>query len=396
MSTLHPTIADEAKNLRRTEDRDAQRLIDRAKRKMPDSVDRRLVQTALADLRTSLREGLRGIMNNVLAGQLTPDKARDVAIEEQFAPIYQQAMRHGFGIAGLPDWKLTTRQSNALVSLIVEESQFFREFMKSLVPPHDEMSREQRLGLYGEASDDAFWRGWLMTQPSDTLISWRLGVAEHCFQCLKLAANGPYTKVGGSNPLPTVPRGGATKCLSNCRCFLESRIGSGAGMVISGLYNRVGVEITAIGRHKVDPNSPAALAAAILYQDLAERYVFFLRLAELLPGKGYDLAAAETLKILKDRAMKSGHSLRLMVTRDEILEPVRIAQAMQWRFVPPDEVDDDLLLAIAIVIGMNDSDRGKITATTSAPPTITLDGEDGEEGRTYRLDATGRNLLFIE
>jgi hypothetical protein len=49
------------------------------------------------------------------------------------------------------------------------------------------------------------------------LLRWRLGAAEHCEDCLRLADKGGY------HPweLPTYPKAGRTKCLTNCKCWLE-------------------------------------------------------------------------------------------------------------------------------------------------------------------------------
>ncbi len=76
------------------------------------------------------------------------------------------------------------------------------------------------------------WRGRLYSQalrgleqlgviseldPFDT-IHWIINVeAEHCPDCIGIAASSPYNK----STLPTVPRHGDTRCLMNCQCHLE-------------------------------------------------------------------------------------------------------------------------------------------------------------------------------
>lgn len=50
------------------------------------------------------------------------------------------------------------------------------------------------------------------------VIHWRINPeAESCEDCIRIAANGPYTR----ETLPTVPRRGDTRCLSNCQCSLD-------------------------------------------------------------------------------------------------------------------------------------------------------------------------------
>jgi len=64
------------------------------------------------------------------------------------------------------------------------------------------------LEQYGEISE---------LSPYDT-IHWVINPeAESCPDCIRIAAGGPYTK----DTLPTVPRRGDTRCLSNCQCRLE-------------------------------------------------------------------------------------------------------------------------------------------------------------------------------
>ncbi|MDW8208811.1 MAG: hypothetical protein RMJ43_13335 [Chloroherpetonaceae bacterium] len=46
---------------------------------------------------------------------------------------------------------------------------------------------------------------------------WRLGEAEHCEDCPRLAAEGPYR----ADRLPAFPGDGSTRCLTQCHCYLE-------------------------------------------------------------------------------------------------------------------------------------------------------------------------------
>jgi hypothetical protein len=48
------------------------------------------------------------------------------------------------------------------------------------------------------------------------LISWKMGATEHCPDCPPLAAGSPYKW----DKLPTVPRAGATRCRTQCKCYL--------------------------------------------------------------------------------------------------------------------------------------------------------------------------------
>lgn len=83
------------------------------------------------------------------------------------------------------------------------------------------MPRVKRAGMYGRTVGAIAWHGNVEAQPDNVRIHWQLGVAEHCVDCLILAANSPYTKWD----LPTTPGAGATKCLSNCQCTLRYVVG---------------------------------------------------------------------------------------------------------------------------------------------------------------------------
>lgn len=51
---------------------------------------------------------------------------------------------------------------------------------------------------------------------SDDLFEWRLGITEHCNDCIDLAAGSPY----GKGELWTHPAMGDTECKVNCACYL--------------------------------------------------------------------------------------------------------------------------------------------------------------------------------
>ena len=71
--------------------------------------------------------------------------------------------------------------------------------------------------MYGDWLDSLFVEGAISQIPLSMLIYWTLHPAEHCVNCLELAAGSPYTK----ETLPTFPKRGDTQCLTNCKCTLE-------------------------------------------------------------------------------------------------------------------------------------------------------------------------------
>ncbi len=86
------------------------------------------------------------------------------------------------------------------------------------------MSRERRVQMWSQSVDGVAWHGSVESQPDSVRIFWRLGAAEHCPDCLLLAASsGPdgYTKWN----LPTTPRAGDTVCRTKCQCHLVYKTG---------------------------------------------------------------------------------------------------------------------------------------------------------------------------
>lgn len=78
-----------------------------------------------------------------------------------------------------------------------------------------------RARWFANSLDSVFWTGLASSFPAQgTRIRWKLSRAEHCPDCIKLAARSkrkPFTL----KTLPTTPRAGATRCRANCRCRLE-------------------------------------------------------------------------------------------------------------------------------------------------------------------------------
>jgi hypothetical protein len=78
-----------------------------------------------------------------------------------------------------------------------------------------------RARMYINSQREAFERSNSAVQldAGKTQELWVLGAAEHCDDCVALAAMG-WTEIGGHG---TVPGAGDTACLTNCQCHLEYR-----------------------------------------------------------------------------------------------------------------------------------------------------------------------------
>lgn len=75
-----------------------------------------------------------------------------------------------------------------------------------------------RIKLYVLRLRGAANEAWVRSLPPDTMINWVLGSAEHCGDCVELAAGSPYR----ASDMTQFPGDGTTKCLSNCDCEIET------------------------------------------------------------------------------------------------------------------------------------------------------------------------------
>ncbi len=80
-----------------------------------------------------------------------------------------------------------------------------------------EVYNQWRGGLYARSLRSMQQRGILSGADPDDVIQWHLNpMADHCPDCIPIAAGSPYTL----ETLPTTPAAGDTQCLTNCQCYL--------------------------------------------------------------------------------------------------------------------------------------------------------------------------------
>ncbi len=147
-------------------------------------------------------------------------KSNDIAAMGNASSVMEEAFYNarllGLHSTGL-DLPLEAHDEHAVQGAIKEELGFFSNFLEQHKADALKMPYEQRLGMYEKTLDGIFHAGQVAGLPKEGVIHWKLGIAEHCHDCPKLAAGGPYTKA----TLPSVPRSGHTQCLSNCKCTLQ-------------------------------------------------------------------------------------------------------------------------------------------------------------------------------
>lgn len=139
------------------------------------------------------------------------DRKVRAAIEKRFREAYK-AGKGGDLDAGDEEW---------LRRAMDDEVGYAKKFGRQEKTGKGKMGRAARSVMYGNTLDGIALHGMVEALPDDARITWKLGNADHCPDCIALAASGPYTKWS----LPTTPRAGSTKCKTHCQCSLVVRTG---------------------------------------------------------------------------------------------------------------------------------------------------------------------------
>lgn len=102
-----------------------------------------------------------------------------------------------------------------LRATLQKEYRFLDQFARDVVSGKvSEAQARARIAQYAQATQQSYWREYALNTPADEVIWWDLGVAEHCPDCLDLAAGSPYEP----SELPTHPGAGDTQCRGKCQC----------------------------------------------------------------------------------------------------------------------------------------------------------------------------------
>jgi len=186
--------------------------VDRAIARVDDQAGVRAYRMEAAD--TSALQGryfkqLDGITGDLQSGKInlaTYDTRMQDAIQTNFTQVYKANLGRPLDEGDLEYLKRAT----------AEEMKYARAFGTDIDNDTLRMPRQQRVGMYSQTLQGIGDHARVEAAPMDSQFVWKLGHAEHCPDCLVLASNSPYTKAD----LPTTPRAGATRCLSNCECSL--------------------------------------------------------------------------------------------------------------------------------------------------------------------------------
>ncbi|RYZ93548.1 MAG: hypothetical protein EOP06_00470 [Proteobacteria bacterium] len=80
---------------------------------------------------------------------------------------------------------------------------------------------KSRLDLYCHRLRGTANEAFVEESPSISVFRWRLGIVEHCEDCLTMEAQNPYTQT----TMYRHPADGSCDCKTNCHCYLQRQDG---------------------------------------------------------------------------------------------------------------------------------------------------------------------------
>jgi hypothetical protein len=182
-------------------------------------------RAAYTKLERAFRKELLGQWDKYESGQMTLEE-----FEGWFAVRQRETLVHAFalGLAGRGirgKTRFTDDELRYLHGQYSQQMRYFNRFMRDVRAGRGRMPYRQRLELYGRDLYGVFMTAWFAYGADRShRFLWRLSPdAEHCEDCVQRAtesrAKGGYTY----DELVTLglPGTGKTRCLNNCRCWIE-------------------------------------------------------------------------------------------------------------------------------------------------------------------------------
>jgi hypothetical protein len=186
------------------------------------NLDKKMIAQAVTDydsLKEEFKEALFGILGSYQKGEITVEVMEEMWCSE-IRSTWEKAYGLGVRSVGNP-FGVWEQDKTWLKGAETEEFGYLGKFVEDIKKNELAMGIEDRLGMYVETLDSVYFHGQVEGSPEFVKIIWHLRDSKHCDDCIRLAAGSPYTKT----TLPTVPRSGDSRCLSNCKCFLEFKYG---------------------------------------------------------------------------------------------------------------------------------------------------------------------------
>ena len=170
---------------------------------------------------SSLQTHLTSLIKQYQAGDLSYRRLKARA-SIAFKGTVEQAFKLGTKAVGLVTptgalYDLTVKEKEWIKSYVKEEMKYFERFLDDVRKQISQKQIDRRVGLYSSAVRSVYESGRVLSVGNDVLIYWTLESDDPCKDCIELSRHNPYTP----KVLPTTPKAGATRCLSNCYCTLR-------------------------------------------------------------------------------------------------------------------------------------------------------------------------------
>lgn len=176
------------------------------------------------------RKALNSELGKFFAGEYDPDEFADALFVHILRghAIATAAGRMRAGIHG--SINMLDRQ---IAQFVGQEQSFFlsgfAQRLRDKEPRYwDAENEEWRMGMisgdlqmYASRYRGTANAAFEINSPDDAWFDWVNGIAEHCSDCLELAAESPHAK----GELSVFPGDGGTKCIVKCKCHLRRRDG---------------------------------------------------------------------------------------------------------------------------------------------------------------------------
>lgn len=169
----------------------------------------------------SLGTHLEKLYYRYAAGDIKLDRFHNLArigIKEQTI----QAFKLGVKSAGLVTSRgglrsLTDDENKWIGSYLKEEFKYLDKLIDDISENISDKQAVYRLWMYASTIKSAYQSGRVLSVGTDVKVSWILESHSPCPDCRYLHRQSPFT----TDALPTVPKGGQTRCLSHCQCSLR-------------------------------------------------------------------------------------------------------------------------------------------------------------------------------
>lgn len=160
--------------------------------------------------------------------QIVNRKINDIVsvIKSDVLASYHRSYRLGLESCGLgyrfaSKRLISSSEQKWVESAVRQEMSYFAGLLMSLKSGKPLSSMAHRVNMYGNSLKSLYSAGQVSGMSPDTVVDWVVDeAAEHCYDCVFLSKNGPYTP----DTLPTTPGAGLCRCLSSCKCKLVFRV----------------------------------------------------------------------------------------------------------------------------------------------------------------------------